>query len=80
MHDSAAFLPFFDRLQPKFHASIWCADAGYANNLIAHHVQNNNCHLLVPYIRPKGVTTTFSKCEFNYYFEIDQYRCPNKNG
>lgn len=78
MHDSAAFLPFFDRLQPKFHASIWCADAGYANNLIAHHVQNNNCHFLVPYTRPKGATTTFSKREFDYYDEIDQYRCPNK--
>ena len=78
MHDSAAFLPFFDRLQPMYHASIWCADAGYANNLIAHHVQTNNCHLLVPYTRPKGATTTFSKHEFNYYFEIDQYRCPNK--
>ena len=45
--------------------------------LIAHFVQSHNCNLLVPYVRPKGKESEFGKHKFDYYFEIDQYMCPN---
>ena len=77
VHDSKAFLPFFENKLLKFKPNIVCADAGYANCLIAHFVQSHNCNLLVPYIRPKGKESEFGKHKFDYYFEIDQYMCPN---
>lgn len=39
--------------------------------------QYHNCNLLVPYVRPKGKKSEFGKHKFDYYFEIDQYMCPN---
>ncbi len=77
VHDSNAFLPFFENKLLKFEPSIVCADAGYSNALIAHFVQSYNSQLLVPYTRPKGKDTEFGKNKFDYYFEIDQFMCPN---
>lgn len=77
VHDSKAFLPFFENKLLKFNPYIVCADAGYANGTIAHFVQSHNCNLLVPYTRPKGKDSDFGKQNFDYYFEIDQYMCPN---
>lgn len=77
VHDSKAFLPFFENKLLNFNPSIICADAGYANGLIAHFVQSHNSQLLVPYTRPKGKDTEFGKDKFDYYFEIDQFMCPN---
>lgn len=67
----------FENKLLKFKLNIVCADAGYANCLIAHFVQYHNCNLLVPYVRPKGKKSEFGKHKFYYYFEIDQYMCPN---
>lgn len=78
VHDSKAFLPFFENKLLKFNPKVICADAGYSNGLIAHFVQSHNCNLLVPYTRPKGRGAEFGKSSFDYYFEIDQYMCPNR--
>lgn len=78
VHDSKAFLPFFENKLMKYKPFVCCCDAGYANALIAHYVQERNCKLLVPYTAPKGQRTEFGKKEFDYYFEIDQYMCPNR--
>ena len=78
VHDSKAFLPFFENKLLKYKPVVCCCDAGYANALIAHFVQEHNCKLLVPYVAPRGIKASFGKKEFDYYFEIDQYMCPNK--
>lgn len=78
IHDSKAFLPFFENKLMKYEPEVCCCDAGYANAIIAHYVQENSCKLLVPYVRPKGKRTEFGKKAFEYYFEIDEYMCSNK--
>lgn len=78
MHDSKAFLPFFENKLIKFNPNTICADAGYANALIAKNVQYNGIKLLVPYVRPKGRETEFSKKYFSYEMEIEAYLCPNR--
>lgn len=78
VHDSKAFLPFFENKLLKLNPKTICADAGYANALCAHIVQENNCKLLVPYTAPKGKKTEFGKRVFEYIPEIDNFICPNK--
>lgn len=78
MHDSKAFLPFFENDLLKYQPEVICADAGYANALIAKNVQDKLVKLLVPYVRPKGKDTEFSKKKFTYQMEIDAYQCPRK--
>lgn len=78
MHDSKAFLPFFEDKLLKYNPEVICADAGYANALLAKKVQYQGIKLLVPYIRPKGQETAFGKKVFTYQMEIDAYLCPNK--
>ena len=78
MYDSKAFLPFFENKLLKFKPETICADAGYANALCAHIVQENNCKLLVPYSAPKGQRTEFGKRAFEYIAEIDNFICPNR--
>lgn len=78
LHDSKAFLPFFENKLMKYMPRVCCCDAGYANAIVAHYVQKNNCKLLVPYVSPKGKRTELGKKAFDYYFEIDEYMCPNK--
>lgn len=78
MHDSTAFLPFFENKLLKYNPNVICCDAGYNNGLIAHFIQDRGIKLLTPYIRPKGRTTEFNKKEFTYYMEIDSYMCPNR--
>lgn len=79
IHDSKAFLPFFENKLMKYEPEVCCCDAGYANAIIAHYVQENSCKLLVPYVSPKGKRIEFGKKAFEYYFEIDEYMCPNKD-
>lgn len=64
VHDSKAFLPFFENKLLKYCPKIICADARYANSLIAHFVQSHNCQLLVPYVRPKGRDSEVGKKRF----------------
>lgn len=78
MHDSKAFLPFFENKLVKYNPEVICADAGYANALIAKNVQYQGIKLLVPYISPKGRSTEFNKKVFSYQMEIDAYLCPNR--
>lgn len=78
MYDSKAFLPFFENKLLIFKPETICADAGYANALCAHIVQENNCKLLVPYSAPKGQRTEFGKRAFEYIAEIDNFICPNR--
>ncbi|MFA7367390.1 MAG: IS1182 family transposase [Bacilli bacterium] len=78
MHDSKAFLPFFENQLLKYNPKIICADAGYANALITKNVQYKGIKFLVPYVRPRGRETEFSKKLFSYQMEIDAYLCPNK--
>jgi transposase len=78
MHDSKAFLPFFNEKLLKYNPKVICADAGYSNALIAKNVQYQGIKLLVPYMRPNGrKTNEYSKKAFDYQMEIDAYRCPN---
>lgn len=77
-HDSKAFLPFFENKLVKFNPRVICADAGYANAYTAYLIQKRNIKFLIPYVCPKGRKTEFGKRKFDYYFEIDQYMCPNK--
>lgn len=78
MHDSKAFLPFFEKDLLSFKPDVICCDAGYWSALVAYYVQKNNIHFLAPYLRPKGKKTLFGKKQFDYYVEIDAYLCPNR--
>jgi len=77
MHDSKAFLPFFNNELLKYNPHTICADAGYASSLIAYNVQKENINFLIPYVAPKGQSQTFNKKKFDYYIESDSYICPN---
>ncbi len=78
MHDSKAFLPFLDSKLKVYNPKVICADAAYLTALIAKTVQESAINLLAPYVRPKGMDTTFGKKVFEYLYEIDMYMCPNK--
>lgn len=78
MHDSKAFLPFFENKLKSFNPKTVCCDAGYANALIAYFIQRDHTNLLIPYLRPKGKHDIFGKKQFDYYIEIDAYLCPNR--
>ncbi len=77
MHDSKAFLPFFENKLLAFNPVTVCADAGYSTPLCAYTVQKHNCNLLVPYVAPKGIKNEFGKKLFDYIDDIDNYMCPN---
>ena len=78
MHDSKAFLPFFENKILPFKPEIICVDAGYASSLIIKKVQYEGIRIILPYVRPKGRDTEFDKRKFTYQMEIDAYQCPNK--
>jgi transposase len=78
MHDSKAFLPFFEDVVLPYHPLVVCADAGYLTGLIAKNVQYQGIKFLTPYMAPKGIRTTMGKKQFQYQMEIDAYLCPNK--
>jgi transposase len=78
MHDSKAFLPFFENELLPFNPKTICADAGYASNLIIKKVQYEGIRLILPYVSPKGKRSEFNKRAFTYQMEIDAYQCPNK--
>ena len=78
MHDSKAFLPFFDSELLKHNPSVICADAGYSDKFIAKVLNDNNIQLLVPYVAPKGNKNEFDK-QFKYIMEADAFICPLGN-
>lgn len=78
MHDSKAFMPFFEEKLLNFNPEVICSDSAYNTALIAKNVQEKGINLLVPYSRQKGQKTTFGKRDFEYYYEIDTFMCPNK--
>lgn len=78
MHDSKAFLPFFEQKLLSLNPNTICCDSGYDTALIAKNVQEKGINLLVPYASPKGQRTTFGKREFDYLYEIDNFMCPNR--
>jgi transposase len=78
MHDSKAFLPFFEDVVLPYQPKVVCADAAYLTGLIAKNVQYHGIKLLTPYIAPKGFRTTMGKKDFVYQMEIDAYLCPNR--
>lgn len=78
MHDSKAFLPFFENKLLPFKPNVICADAGYSTALVIKNVQYEGIRLVLPYVSPKGRRTEFSKRLFTYQMEIDAYQCPNK--
>lgn len=77
MHDSKAFLPFFYNTLLPYNPEVICADAGYANGLLGRFVQEENIHLLTPYVSPRGIKTEYGKSKFTYIDDIDEYLCPN---
>ena len=78
MHDSKAFLPFFnEKLKYLNGLEIVCADAGYANALDCENVLKEGFKFLVPYVRPKGKDAEFNKKKFDFYIESNSYLCPN---
>jgi len=78
MHDSKAFLPFFENKLLPFKPNNICLDAGYISYLIMKKVQYEGIRIILPYARPKGRETEFDKRKFTYQMEIDAYLCPNK--
>lgn len=78
VHDSKAFMPFFENELQKLNPEVICADAGYASGFITKNILENNTKFIVPYVRPKGRDSEFGKNKFDYCFEIDQYICPNR--
>lgn len=78
MHDSKAFLPFFENKLKPFNPKTVCCDAGYASAFIAYFIQKDYTNLLIPYVSPKGKRNIFGKKQFDYYMEIDAYLCPNR--
>ncbi|MGI6767837.1 MAG: IS1182 family transposase [Bacilli bacterium] len=77
MHDSKAFLPFFEEVVIKYNPEVICGDAAFATGLIAKTNQKYGIKLLVPYVRPRGKRASFSKSSFEYQPEIDAFLCPN---
>ncbi len=53
VHDSKAFLPFFDEKLSTCQPEVICTDAGYISAFIAHYLQDKDIKLLTPYARPK---------------------------
>lgn len=78
MHDSKAFLPFFENSLLPYNPKTICADAGYISALICENVQKNNINILLPYAISKGGRSDFDKKNFDYYIESDSYLCVNK--
>lgn len=78
MHDSKAFLPFFEETIIPYQPEVVCADAGYFTGLIAKNVQYQGMKFLAPYMAPKGIRTEMGKQHFQYQMEIDAYLCPNR--
>lgn len=78
MHDSKAFLPFYEKYLSKLNPNVVCCDAGYNNAFNAKYMIDNNVNLLVPYARPKGGKDLFNN-KFTYILECDSYLCPNGN-
>lgn len=44
VHDSKAFLPFFENKLLRYKPAVCCCDVGYVNALIAHYVQEKNAN------------------------------------
>ncbi len=55
MHDSKAFLPFFENKLMSFNPKAVCLDAGYASATIIKKVQYEGIKIILPYIRPKDI-------------------------
>lgn len=75
VHDSKAFLPFFEDTLLMFNPKVICGDAAYINTSIARFVLDNNIQLLAPYVSPRGDKDPFNK-GFKYYLEANCYLCP----
>ena len=78
VHDSKAFLPFFENQLVKLFPDIICCDAGYMNGWIAKNVMDEGINFLAPYVRPRGNKDPLNK-EFKYILEADLIICPNGN-
>lgn len=78
MHDSKAFLPFFEKKLINLNPDTICCDAGYMNGMIAKTVMDEGINFLAPYVAPKGNKDPFNK-EFKYILEADCVICPNGN-
>jgi hypothetical protein len=78
MHDSKAFLPFFEHKLAWLNPDIICCDAGYVSAYLAYQIQKYFINFLVPYVRPKGREQLFGKKQFEYYIETDSYLCPGR--
>lgn len=76
MHDSKAFLPFFENKLLQLNPNVLCADAGYADKFIAKFLNDNNVQFLIPYVSPRGKKNEFDK-KFKFILEIDSFICPN---
>lgn len=78
MHDSKAFLPFFEHKLAWLNPKTICCDAGYVSAYLAYQIQKHFINFLVPYVRPKGREQLFGKKQFDYYIEADSYLCPGR--
>ncbi len=76
MHDSKAFLPFFENKLLQLSPTVLCADAGYADKFIAKFLNDNNVQLLTPYVAPRVKKNEFDK-KFKFILEADSFTCPN---
>lgn len=77
MHDSKAFLPFFDKLKEQYNIKNVVLDAGYVSAQNAEYVLRHNIDFIAPYVRPKGNEQEFNKKKFDFYIESNSYLCPN---
>lgn len=78
MHDSKAFLPFFENDLLKYNPTTICADAAYINAGNAKFVLDEGINLLAPYVRPRGNKDSFN-IKFKYIMEVNSFLCPNGN-
>ncbi len=78
VHDSKAFMPFFENQLSLLNPNIICADAGYMNGALAKEVMDKGINFLAPYVCPRGNKDEMNKL-FTYQLEIDSYLCPNGN-
>lgn len=76
MHDSKAFLPFFESTILKFNPKVICGAAADNTTSIARFVLENDIKLLAPYVVPRGERDSFNK-GFKYYVETNSFLCPN---
>ena len=79
VHDSVSFFDAYKKLNDSYKVKNVVLDAGYKTPAIAKEVAGHGQILYLPYTRPKaGKKEFYSKSDFTYDEEKDEYICPDE--